>query len=335
MNLIANYKRLLTCLCLLMFGFTVQAQKFKYSIPGLDTLSTFIVAGGSSTVLQNGSAEIISSNTLSSFWQAIHENGNDSPVQDRFRVSQFVSDLYGFYGVSSNGRWDLGLRIRYVRSRLDGEATSSPFRVFNSEKKDQEQNAFFDPNSIVNRSLGGVSSVGLRFRAMPVRSAPQLVLNGGYTLATLQEETEQRQLSADRDAIDIGATYYKELTPNTFYFFSATAEAFLSSAVNDQTSYTASGSFFLIQRTSNKKFTFYPGLTYSIAFRASELPSNPSTIKEFEFLFAYGGIQYAPNFNYNIFLTGGFPLISNVTNPRVEIVRASYSILNLGFRIGI
>ncbi len=336
MNLFANSKRLLTTFCLLFSIATItHAQKFKYSIPGLDTLSTFIVAGGSSTVLPNGGAEVISSNTLSSFWQAIHQNGDNSPILDRFRASQFVSDLFAFYGVSSNGRWDLGLRVRYVRSRLDGSATSSPFRVFDGEKVDAERNAFFDPNSIINRSLSGLTGVGIRFRVMPSRSVPQLVVNGGYTLATVKEETEQRQLSADRDAIDIGATYYKELTPNTFYFFSANAEAFLSSPVNPVNTYTSSGSFFLIQRTSNNRFTFYPGLTYTIRFRPSELESNPSLIRESDFLFAFGGVQYAPNNNFNVFLVGGFPLISNVTNPQVEIVRASYSLFSLGFRVGI
>lgn len=101
----------------------------------------------------------------------------------------------------------------------------------------------------------------------------------------------------------------------------------------DEALYTSNASFFLIQRTNNNKFTFYPGLSYGINFKASQFDDN-ALIRTQEFLFAYAGVQYAPNTQYNVFLTLGFPLIMEVESFQQTIVRESYSILSIGGRTG-
>ncbi len=337
MNTLAVRKHLLRFIILLIvFTYKAEAQKFKYSIPGLDTIETFIVGGGSSTVLRNGQAEIISNNTLTSYWLAFHQTDKNSPIIDRFRRTLFNADLFAFYGVSATGRYDVGIQLKYVRSRFDNAATSSMFKVFEGESSGAaDNNAIFDPTTFIDRSFGGLGSVGLRFRAIPILSVPELVVNGGYAISTVKDEVEQVQLGADRDIMDIGLTYFKKLNANAYYFFSGTGQIFFPSAVTDQSLYNTSASFFLIQRTTNQRFTFYPGLSYSLAFRPAELDSNPSLIRTADFLFAFGGIQYAPNAKYNIFLNGGFPLIANIKNPQQQIVRESYSVVSLGFRAGI
>lgn len=322
----------------LVFGFNagLKAQKFKYSLPGLDTLEeSFIVSGGSSTVLNSGNAEIISNQTMISYWLAFHETNQNSPIIDRLRRSQFISDWFAYYGISQTGKWDIGIHLRYLRSRLDNAATSSMFKVFESENANDGLDPFIDENSILDKSYGGLGSVGLRFRWKPISRRPEFVVNGGYAIATIKDETEQIQLGVDRDVADIGFTYYKSLNSNTYYFFGTTLQAYLPSAVRDETLYNTSFNFFLVQRTTNKRFTFYPGLSYNLSFKPSKLESNPSLIKVSDFLLAYGGIQYAPNQNYNFFFTGGFPLVISDTNPQLEIVRQSYSALSLGFRIGL
>ena len=334
MNPVANKLSLL--FVLILFGSifsTLEAQRFKYSLPGLDTVETFIVAGGSSSVLKNGQGEIILNTSLTSFQQAIHQSGKDSPIVDRIRQTQFVSDLFGFYGISRSGRLDIGIQARYLRNRIDNAATSSMFKVFEGENDAALGESL--STAILDNSFGGLGFLGLRFRAILVESIPELVINGGYLFSTVNDELKQNILRADRDFAELGLTYYKELTPTTYYFFSANANAFFSSPITDFNSYITSGSFFLIQRTANQRFTFYPGLTYSLAFKPSQLDNNPSLIKESEFLLAFAGIQYAPNSNYNFFLVGGFPLIGETTNPRQEIVRPSYSTISLGLRFGI
>ncbi len=321
-------------------------NKFRYSIPGLDSLEeSFIVNGGASTVLSSGEVEIIWNNTLASYWIGLHENGPESPIFDRIRQTQFTSDLYGFYGVSASGSWDVGLHLRYLRARKDNAASSSMFRVFESQK-DKSFNASPDEGSeaagiLFDDSFGGLASAGLRFRVRPFRSRPEFVLNGGYSISTVRNETEQFQLGAGRDMIDVGATYYKELNPNTYYFFNALFSAFLPSDVENprpvdfrtETLYNTNLSFFLIQRTNNNKFTFYPGLSYGINFKPSQF-SDRNLIKTQEYLFAYAGAQYAPNLQYNIFLTFGLPLIIKVESFQQEIIRESYSIISLGARAG-
>ena len=312
----------------------IVAQKFKYSIPGLDTLEeTFIVSGVSSTVLKNGDGEIILNNNLTSYWIAFHESNENSPIIDRFRRTQFTTDLYGYYGISGSGKWDIGVHLRYARARLDNSATSSMFKVFQGNDGEDATNEFFNQDPIFDRNFSGLASVGLRFRVKPFTRRPELLISGGYSLTTVKDDLDRTQLGADRDNADIGITYYKALNPNTYYFFGGTAQVFFASDLQNETLYNTGASFFLIHRTTNTKFTFYPGLSYSISFKSPKL-DDASLIKVTDFLLAFGGVQFAPSDAINIFFTAGFPLIVNVTNPQQEIVRASYSTLSLGARFG-
>jgi hypothetical protein len=270
-----------------------NAQKFKYSVPGLDTLEAFIVGGGSTAVLKKGKAEVIWNNTLSSYWLAFHQSDQNSPILDRFRRSLFQSDLFMYYGFSYNGRWDIGIQAKYVRSRLDNSASSSMFKVFQKESAGEDQSSFYDSDIFFDKSFGGLGHLGLRFRFIPILSTPELVVNGGYAVSTVKDETKQLQLGADRDIADLGFTYFKQMTPNAYYYFSGLVQTFFPSSVRDQYLFNTNASFYLVHRTTNNKFTFYPGLSYNFSFRPSELESNPSLIKVADFLFAFAGLQYS------------------------------------------
>ena len=108
-----NYISVMAFFLMAVTFHSLKAQNFRYSVPGLDSLETFIVAGGSSTILQNGQGEVILSNSLSSNWVAIHESNRNSPIVDRFRQTQFTSDLFGFYGISYSGKWDIGIHLKW------------------------------------------------------------------------------------------------------------------------------------------------------------------------------------------------------------------------------
>ncbi len=313
----------------------LSAQKFKYEIPGLDTLEhQFIVAGGASTVLGNGEFEIINNNSLVSFWIAFHENGNHSPVLDRLRSTQFTTDVSAFYGISASSRIDVGLQVSYVRSRIDNSAGSSFFKVFESTPTiEDEINAPFNGSVTLDQSIGAIARAGVRFRFRPIIQRPELVVNGGYAFSTVSDRSKQIQLNADRDIFDLGATYYHAISRQVYYFFGTSIRAFLPSIETNESLYNSNFNFFLIQRTNNNKFTFYPGLSYSLNFKPSEFDSH-AVIKTADFLFAIGGIQYEFNTDFNAFITGGMPLITNVVHPQQEIVRQSYSLLAVGFRAG-
>ena len=284
MNPLTKCKSLfLIGVCLFIVN-AISAQKFKYSIPGLDSLEkSFIVNGGASTVLASGDAEIIWNNTLASYWIAIHQNGRNSPIIDRIRQTQFISDLYGFYGVSPSGQWDIGLQLRYLRARKDNAATSSMYRVFQSTSDDEGGNpdAASEAAGIVfDDSFGQLAGAGLRFRVKPFKLRPEFVINGGYMISTVRNENTQLQLGAGRDMFDVGFTYYKEINRNTYYFISGLFAVNFPTSVDDplpiefrdEYLYNTNLNFFLVQRTNDNKLTFYPGLSYGLNFKPSDRP---------------------------------------------------------------
>lgn len=333
----ANSRCSLVLLCFfLVFCTGARAQKFKYSIPGLDSLDQpFILNGTASTVLRSGQAEIIWNNTLASYWLAYHQNGTNSPILDRFRQTQFLADLYGFYGISGSGRWDIGVQLKYVRTRLDNAASSSMFRVFDGQADplDETGNDLSSPTPVLDNSLGGLTNIGLRFRFTPIKWHPQLVLNGGYAFSVIKDQTKQALLLADRDMLDLGATYYREINRSTFFFFGGSASVFFPSDVRNEYLFRTSLSYAIVLRTNNNKFNFYPSLAYGMDFKPSQFDRR-ALVKTIDFLFAYGSVQYVPNQQFNVFLTAGLPLLIDLKNPQLEIVRNSYSILALGSRFG-
>jgi hypothetical protein len=185
-----------------------------------------------------------------------------------------------------------------------------------------------------DESFGGISYIGARFRFKPITYEPGFLLTAGYSKTLIKDKSGRVQLGADRDYFDLGASYYKSVTPNVYYFFSSSLRGYLPSDITDQSLYNSSFNFFLIHRTNSQKLTFYPGISYNLGFKPSKYDSHPF-IKTTEFLFAYGGIQYSFDRKTNVFVTLGLPLFLNIVNPLQDIVRESYSVAVLGARIAI
>ena len=311
----------------------LTAQKFRYSIPGLDTLQqNFIVGGGASTVLNTGQSEFILNNALSSYWLAIHSSGDDSPVLDRLRNTFFATDLFAFFGLSQSGKIDAGVQLRYARTRLDNAAASSPFKVFEKTEEDPIFRAPTDDGQfIADSSFGGISQLGLRLRFKPIMRLPQLVINGGVSISMVRNERFRKQLDASSDAFDLGATYYHRVTSRVYYFLGGTMQVLFPNLRDQKTQYQSSLNMFLVQRSRNQKLAFLPGLNYNIRFRKSVFDEH-AIIKSSDFLFAMLGIQYSINQDIILFGFGGFPLIANSVPPQIEIVRNSYSLITFGIR---
>ena len=125
----------------------------------MDTLEqSFIVSGAASSVLRSGEGEIIVNSSLISYWLAFHQNGNDSPVLDRLRNTVFNTDISGYYGISQNGKWDIGVQLGYTRTRLDNAASSSPWKVFDkSPDVDADIDAPFNTQIKLDESFGGIA----------------------------------------------------------------------------------------------------------------------------------------------------------------------------------
>lgn len=303
---------------------------------GLATLDENLFIGGlSPNILQNGQAEINFYNALFSNWVAVHESVVESRVVDRFRVSDFTTNVEGYYGISNNGRFDVGLRLKYARRRVDNAARSSPFEVFSKSDEEAE-------NVGIDRTYTGVREVGFRLRFLPFVKIKNLTINAGYSLSPVKSETIQQYLGADMNRFDINAAYYVALNKsgNSYYYFSLNGVAAIPpigklddiNPFNDKMRYEAGGSFFIIQRMG--PFMLFPGLSYNLSFKQPDLAnSDKSLIRTNEQVLGLLGLQFTPSNNFSLNITGALPFILKNSNKLTQTVPESFSFLSFGGRI--
>lgn len=303
---------------------SLHAQQFYQPLDTLD--QNLFLVGIAANILPDDRIELLQYSTLNSFWLAFHQFGDGSPVLDRFRSTTFISSLEAYYGVSGSQRWDIGLRLRYMRTRLDNDARSPLTEVFRSS-------ADVPPPDGRDHNFSGLVGAGLRVRIMPISSIPSLTINAGYSISNVKSEVEREALHAERDIADLAVTYYTDISPNVYYYFIATAAAYLpAKMVNEQALYAASGNFFLVHISTSRKWVFYPGLSYNITFKPPQLRDD-WLIRQDDLLLAMAGMQFQPTTSFHINASIGYPLFINNTNPNFKQVRSSYSLWNLGFRL--
>ncbi len=319
-----NHLKQLFFLLLVFCWSTISLQGQEFYRP-LDTLNTsFFISGIAANILPKDRVEILAYSSLNSFWLAIHESVEESPVRDRLRATRFTTNVEGYFGFSNSQRWDLGLRLQYARYRLDNEARSSPFRVFENFETPAVENG-------LDQNYQALTGIGVRARFMPIASVPALTLNGGYTVASVKSEEKQQRLNAQRDIFDLGAAYFLEMNANTYYYFLANTSVFLPSEILNEALYNSSVSFFLVQMAFGQKFVFYPGLSYNLTYK-SPAYGNQFLVRTNDQLLAFAGIQYQPGSNFNVNMSLAYPLFWNDSNLLVEQVRESYTLVSLGLR---
>jgi hypothetical protein len=267
---------------------------------------------------------------LYSQWLAIYQTPDQRQVADRYRLSEFVTNLEAYYGISRNAAWDIGIRLRYARRRLDNSAQSSPFKVFEAANMFDEN----DPSRGLDQSYAGFREIGLRLRIQPLKQVPQLSLNMGYSFAPNHELTVQENLNADRNSFDLNLAYYIALNDNisSLYYFILNGTAYSKGtiAINNTPLYTSSFSFLVVQRLGS--FVIYPGLSYVIGYKPPDI-SEKSLVKYNEQILGILGVQYQVNSSVNINLSTAYPFLSESPSLLQEQVRDSYSFVNLGGRV--
>jgi hypothetical protein len=299
-------------------------------LPTLDDSETIMVGGLSANVLQPGQEEFNCNASLYSQWLAIYDAPDQGIVTDRYRLTEFVTKLEAYYGISRNASWDIGLRLNYARRRLDNAAQSSPFKVF------EEANIFDenDPTRGQDQSYAGLREIGLRLRLLPFQRVPQLSLNMGYSFAPNQETTVQENLNADRNSFDINLAYYIALNDNvsSLYYFILNSTAYSKGTIasNNTPLYSSSFSFLVVQRLGS--FVIYPGLSYVIGYKPPHV-SEKTLVKYNEQVLGILGVQYQLNTSVNFNLSTSYPFLSESPNLLQEQVRNSYFFLNLGGRV--
>lgn len=328
-----NIQLLVSLLLVSLLTSTSLSAQIRGNSDGLMKVDEDLFVGGlSPNILQTGDIEVNFYTALFSNWIAIHESVRESRIQDRLRLTDFSTNIEAYYGISNSERWDIGLRLKQARRRLDNSAQSSPFEVFKKEDSESE-------NIGVDKTYSGTREVGLRFRFIPFGEIENLSINAGYSFSPARSEEVQQYLGADRNSFDVNAAYYISLNESgsSYYYFTLNGIAYIPTSVeedlnpyNDQWLYNAGGSFFILQRIG--KLLFYPGLSYSVSFKPPSVEGK-TLIRTSDQVLGLLGLQVGLSDNFSLNVTAAAPLILRNTNNLVQPVRESYSFVSIGGRI--
>ena len=321
-----NILSFLSLLFIYSYGF---AQK-TISSPDDD----LFISGLSPNILQKGVLEVNFNSVLFSNWNAFYESVRAARIIDRRRITEFSSNIDVYYGTTKNGRWDLGLRVNYAR-RLDANnAQSGVFDVFGNQ-------GTIANTTGIDKTYKGIREIGVRFRVVPFKSIKNLTLNTGYSFAPSLSEETQQFLGADRNRVDINTTYFVNLntrTNSSYYYFALSGSAAIPknnsladrNEFNDEVSYQASGSFFLIQRIN--RLTIFPGITYGIGFKPPYVEGK-TLVRTNSQVLGTLGFQFEFTDNFSLNLSSLIPFSLENSYKLVQPVKESYSFISLGGRL--
>ncbi|MCB0572046.1 MAG: hypothetical protein KDC66_19910 [Phaeodactylibacter sp.] len=276
--------------------------------------------GISPVILQKDAVEANFTNSLTSFWVAVNEYlpaYNATRVANRYRFSRLEQLARVSYGFSPDARWDLGAELRYTHSRLDDEARSSPFRVFEG-----------DTGS--GNTYRGLSYLGLRFRAMPFESLPELTLQANAQFPITRQEELRLRLGAQRTQLGLMGTFYQQFNATTYLFLQAEWRVHLENDENPITTHTPSASAFLVLDLWDQKWYAFPGLTYAMALQ--KVRSGGLARLNRQFLGSVG-LLYQPDTRYGFLFNAQLPFILDSGSFYTEWVSESYSSFTLGIRL--
>ena len=322
------FKTGLTLFTILLYSSILWSQINDDTLELLD--ESLFIGGLSPNVLTKGDVEVNFYSSLFSSWVGLHESATvESPVRDRIRLTDFNTNLETYFGLSRNGRWDIGARVRYGKLRQANAASDSPFDVF---KSDDSESA----NIGTDKTYSGLREIGIRFRLVPFKNVESLTINAGYSYGEIGNSSDDESfILADRNSFDLNLTYYVSLNSNSFYYFIFTGKSSQAGSLPQtaEALHNTTGSFFIAQRLG--KFVVYPGISYSLDFKPPSAGSfsDHSLIKSSEQVLGTLGIQYQPSYNISFNISGSIPFIISTTNLRQRLIRESYSFVSIGGRI--
>lgn len=309
-------KNLFKAFILLLFSFSLQAQSAKPK--NADDKEQPFFTGISPVVLAKDAVEISFLNSLTSFWLVAHQYDpvlKDTRITNRYRYSRLDQLLRVSYGFSKNKKWDLGAEFRFAHLRLDDEARSSPFRVLSG-------------NTTSGNTYRGLTTVGLRARAMPFEGIPELTLQATTQFPMIRTDTLRQRLNAQRSQVGLGATYYVQVSPATYYFFQVDWSTLLSNNELNRTTHLVSGSTYLVIDTWESMWYIMPSLTYGMS-----LQGNNGTLRRINQQFLGGvGVLFQSSAIFSILLNAQIPFILDSGSSNTEWDRRSYSSVTIGLR---
>lgn len=269
----------------------------------------------SPVILAKDGIEATALTNLTSYWLT-SKFGN--AILDRYRISRSENYINLSYGFSESRRWDLGAQIRYSRMRIDENARNSPFKVFSAS----------DSSSI---GYTGVSSIGVRMRAMPFVNIPELTIQGSINFPMARNE-ETRSYLGDRVQTDLVSTYYKSVSETWYVYLQGRYILQIANRENNKSTHFPGVSTYFVKSILNQKAFIFPGVTYVGSFQQNY--KGGRLANQAQFLMIGFGLQIQPTNNFSVFLNGQKPLYHRSSASFYsDLVRNSYSDWSVGLRV--
>jgi hypothetical protein len=175
----------------------------------------------------------------------------------------------------------------------------------------------------------GLSVLGMRLRANPFATLPELTLQSALLLPAASDRELRGALGRDRTQWLSQANFYQQLRPWLFVFLQLDAAIQFRNAEHRQTTYAFPASLYAVAECIPGKLYLFPGLNYSANYE----PRYKGAWRQNSRLFALSlGAQwiFSPQVMFNVQLQR--PLLSDIESLVFDIDNDSYALLNFGLR---
>lgn len=251
------------------FARPALAQEAPAAVP--DTLSLpSLFPGLAPQMIGQDQWEFLLFNPLTTFKL---DNQVDSSV---FRGTQFTHILQVNYGLLRSRRLNVGVELQYGHARSDSEENSSPFRVLGNQRE-------------TGRSFHSFSAMGLRLRAMPIGTLPELTVQSALLFPVGKDSLHRAALGRQRIEWQLQASFYQRLRPWLTAFLDLNYSARFSNSENRQTDHIPGFNLFLTGEVIRNRLYVYPGIGYSVLLR-SRFMAAPGRV-DINWLYTLG-VQY-------------------------------------------
>src|SRR5688572_20577578 len=202
MSMTLNVKFALLAFCVLAMECSVVAQSKRRQVYDSTLVGDRITPAVSSVMMPKTYTEVIVNSSMVST-NSYFDANRDKLGMD-FRSTTSITTLQVTHGISSSGRFNVGLDLSYRIRRMDGDPESSPFKVFTSES-----------DGLIDYERA-FTSVGIRARYVPTRNR-NFVIQQAF-IVPITSSAEGAFLGDNRYALN-NQFLYTQLLGRKFFLF--------------------------------------------------------------------------------------------------------------------
>ncbi len=180
-----------------------QAQSKRKAVYDSLLIGDRITPAVSSVMMPKSYTEIILSNSLLTTNSVYSSTGELLNLGSRY--TYFINTLQVTHGVTSSGRFNIGLDLSYRTGRADADPESSPMKVFGNSSE-----------GLIEYGRG-LTSIGLRTRYVPTRNR-NFVIQNTFRVPINRSSTESNFLGDNRYAFNTQFLYTQLLGRKVFLF---------------------------------------------------------------------------------------------------------------------